>query len=79
MDSYNTILKVARSNPTTKDGNAGMFQLLEDTGVPSIRHYDQGGKRDHYRKNGSGNSLAPKRGHPEKDGLEGSGAENGGG
>jgi len=61
------------------DGNAGMFQLLEDTGVPSIRHYDQGGKRDHYRKNGSGNSLAPKRGHPEKDGLEGSGAENGGG
>ena len=52
---------------------------MEDTGVPSIRLYDQGGKRDHYRKEGAIlNGLAPKRG-PERDSLEGFGAENGGG
>lgn len=61
------------------DGHPGMFQLLEDTGVPSIRHYDQGASRDHYRPSGEVNlRRAPKRGHPE-DRLEGSGVENGGG
>eukprot|EP00435_Cladocopium_sp_Y103_P029346 s3589_g7.t1 len=78
-DTHNGSLSVC-SRVFWSEGNAGMFQLLKDTGVPSIRHYDkggQGGRMDHYRTNG-GNGLAPKRGHPEKDPLEGSGAENGG-